>query len=136
MRQKPALKWKTYRVTAGMAYYREGLIGLSKIVLREPDAVRETLGHEYAHLLAFDRHGSRGAGHGSAWRIAMQDLGLEPKVRHNYDVERNSRRQQVDYLCIKCGVTIARKRRLPVKRKYVHARCGGDLRLLRILKVI
>jgi predicted SprT family Zn-dependent metalloprotease len=132
----PQLEWRAYRVSAGMAYYREGVIGLSSVVLRDPDAVRETLGHEYAHLLAFSRAGTRGAGHGAAWRTAMRDIGLEPKVRHNYEVERNVRRQQVDYLCVRCGATIARKRRLPGRRKYVHSQCGGDLKLLRIFKVI
>jgi predicted SprT family Zn-dependent metalloprotease len=119
-----------------MAYYREGVIGLSHIVLKEPQAVRDTLGHEYAHLLAVHRAGQRGAGHGAPWRTAMKDLGLEPKVRHNYAVERNSGGQQVEYLCARCGATILRRRRLPNRRKYVHACCGGDLKLYRIFKVM
>lgn len=128
----PRICWRRYRVTAGMAYYREGLIGLSALVLKDAEAVKETLGHEYAHLMAFERAGQRGAGHGAAWKQAMRELGLEPKVRHCYEVERNARHQQVDYQCVRCGVTIPRKRRLPRRRKYVHAHCGGELRLLRV----
>ncbi|HWD37979.1 MAG TPA: SprT-like domain-containing protein [Fimbriimonas sp.] len=131
----PKLVWKSYRVTAGMAYYRTGTIGLSCTVLKTEEAVRETVGHEYAHLLAIARHGERERGHGNGWKRAMFDLGLEPKVRHNYEVDRNVRRQQVDYRCLRCGATIVRSRRLPRRRRYVHANCGGDLRLLQVSRV-
>ncbi len=118
-----------------MAYYRTGVIGLSPYVLKDEGAVRETLGHEYAHLLAVARHGHRAANHGPLWQQAMRDLGLEPKVRHTYQVERNSPRQQVTYRCLRCQAAIVRSRRLPKKRKYVHAKCGGDLRLERVERV-
>lgn len=132
---RPRLEWRRFRVTAGMAYYQEGAIGLSIVVLNNREQIAETLGHEYAHLLAFYRAGRHGIGHGPAWKKAMCDIGLEPKVRHNFSVERNARRQQVDYLCLRCGVTIIRKRRLPGRKKYVHAQCGGDLKLLRVSQV-
>jgi predicted SprT family Zn-dependent metalloprotease len=64
----------------------------------------------------------------------MIDLGAEPKVRHNYQVFRNIARQQVTYLCLRCGADIQRARRLPGRRKYVHAACGGDLRLKQVVK--
>lgn len=135
MGYRPRIEWRSYRVSAGMAYYREGVIGLSRYVLKEPDAVRDTLGHEYAHLLAVHRVGIRGAGHGAPWKAAMRDLGLEPKVRHNYKVERNDVGQQVEYLCVRCGAVILRRRRLPSRRKFVHAGCGGSIKLHRIFKV-
>jgi predicted SprT family Zn-dependent metalloprotease len=131
----PRLVWRPYRVTAGMAYYRSRTIGLSSIVLKEETSLRETLIHEYAHLLAFYRRGERGKGHGEPWRQAMQDLGQAPRVRHSYEVSRNKARQQVDYQCLKCGATIMRKRRLPGRRRYIHAVCGGDLRLMRVVRV-
>ncbi len=131
----PHLVWRSYRVTAGMAYYRARTIGLSSIVLRTESALRETVIHEYAHLLAVHRRGERGKGHGEPWRQAMRDLGSEPRVRHTYQVERNKARQRVDYQCIRCGELIFRKRRLPGRRRYIHAVCGGDLRLLRVVRV-
>lgn len=130
----PVLHWKPYRVTAGMAYYRKGAIGLSPYVLKDEAAVLETLRHEYAHLLAVARHGPKAANHGPHWQRAMRDLGLEPKVRHNFEVERNTPRQRVTYRCLGCGAAIERARRLPTRRKYVHARCGGDLRLESVTK--
>ncbi|AIE85572.1 SprT-like domain-containing protein [Fimbriimonas ginsengisoli] len=125
----PILIWKGYRVTAGMAYYRSGAIGLSTRVLQTPEAVRETLLHEYAHLLAVHRHGKKAANHGEFWRQAMRDLGQAPQVRHSYEVERNVPRQQVTYVCIKCGKPFVRARRLPKRQRYIHRNCGGDLRL-------
>ena len=80
MSYAPVLEWRRYSVTAGMAHYQHGMITLSVVVLKNPVHIRETLLHEYAHLLAFDRHGKRGAGHGKHWRQAMIDLGLEELI--------------------------------------------------------
>ena len=63
---RPALEWRPYRTTAGMAYYRRRAIGLGAAVLTTPERLVDTLIHEYAHLLAFMRHGPRGADHGSS----------------------------------------------------------------------
>lgn len=132
---EPVLVWRAYRVSAGLAYYKKGVIGLSTRVLTDESHVIDTLIHEYAHLLAVARHGVRAAGHGEPWQQAMRDLGQEAKVRHNYPVERNVSRQQVTYVCVKCGKSFIRTRRLPRKRRYVHARCGGDLRLTKVEQI-
>lgn len=123
----PALEWRRYSVTAGMAHYQKGVISLSAIVLKEPGQVRETLLHEYAHLLAFDRHGRSGAGHGKYWKKAMVDLGLEPKVHHQFEVVRNQSRQTVIYRCKKCGESFPRKRKFQKGRRYFHRQCGGQI---------
>jgi SprT protein len=115
-----------------MAYYKTGTIGLSALILDTPEKLRQTLLHEYAHLRAVERHGRKAANHGAFWRQAMIDLGLEPKVRHNYECARNSPRQKVTYRCQRCGAQIERSRRLPGNRRYVHARCGGGLRLFSV----
>ena len=131
--QPPRLVWKNLRVSAGIAYYRAGAIALSRIVLTTEERMRGTLIHEYAHLLAVHRSGQKGAGHGEPWKLAMRDLGEEPRVRHTYEVRRNTKRQAVAYRCKKCGVVIQRSRRLPRHRKYVHAQCGGGLKLEAVL---
>ncbi len=123
------------RVSAGMAYYRTGVIGLSSKILDTEEKVRSTLVHEYAHLLAVDRHGRKAASHGPIWRQTMIELGAEPTVRHRYEVERNQPRQKVEYRCVKCGKLIERSRRLPKRRRYVHATCGGNLRLHAVEKI-
>jgi predicted SprT family Zn-dependent metalloprotease len=125
----PKITWKRLRVTAGIAYFRRSEIVLSSLVLTDEERLKSTLTHEYAHLLAYKRHGMKGAGHGTAWRQAMVELGLDPIVHHDYDVQRNATRQKVVYRCVKCGTKLNRARRLPRRRKYVHACCGGALRL-------
>ena len=132
---KPKLTWKKLRVTAGLAYYHRGEIALSSLLLIDEERLDSTLRHEYAHLLAVKRHGRKAAGHGPHWRVAMVELGLEPKVQHNYPVQRNSTQQKVVYRCLKCGSKLDRARRLPRRRKYVHARCGGALKLEAIERV-
>lgn len=124
----PELRWKLLRVTAGQANHRGRWIGLSTILLVDRDRLADTLRHEYAHLLAVSRHGPKSAGHGSAWKQAMRDLGLKPDVHHSFEVRRNHSMQQVAYECARCGTVIVRKKRLPSRRKYIHTGCGGLVR--------
>lgn len=126
---RPRLVWKNLRVSAGIAYARSNEIGLSRLLLTTADRLRDTLVHEYAHLLAAHRHGPQAAGHGPGWRAAMLELGAEPKVRHGYEVVRNEKRRQAVYCCVKCGATLVRSRRLPRGRRYSHTHCGGAIRL-------
>ncbi len=128
----PVVEWRRYSVTAGMAHYQHGMITLSVVVLKDPSHIRETLLHEYAHLLAFDRHGKKGAGHGKHWRQAMVDLGLEPKVHHHYEVVRNQSRQVVVYKCKKCGEKFSRRRQMTRSKRYFHRQCGGQIMLVEV----
>jgi predicted SprT family Zn-dependent metalloprotease len=132
---QPRVEWRNYRVTAGMAYWKLGVIGLSKQVLTSTEQVTVTLTHEYAHLLAVSRAGSKAANHGPHWQQAMRDLGAEPVVRHTYDVTRNQPRQVAVYRCVKCGSEFERKRRLPKRRKYVHRDCGGGLKFVALKRI-
>lgn len=128
---RPALEWRRYRTTAGMARWSPPAILLGIALLDTPERVTETLVHEYAHLLAIARHGKRGGGHGNAWKAAMRDLGAEPVVRHKMACQRNQVRQAVVYRCRRCGVEIVRRRSLPRGRRFVHAGCGGDIAFVR-----
>lgn len=124
--------WKALRVAAGYAYYRERAIGLSTRLITDEERLRSTLLHEYAHLLAVARYGRKGAGHSPAWREAMRDLGLEPDVRHTYEVERNRPRQEVVYQCETCGIVFRRTRRFRRGTHYKHVACGGWIRFVRV----
>jgi predicted SprT family Zn-dependent metalloprotease len=131
---RPVVLWKKLRVSAGIAYYRDHRIALSKSLLTDEERLRSTLVHEYAHLLAYERHGQKAANHGPYWQKAMTDLGEMPKRTHNYEVERNSTRQRVSYRCQKCGMEFIRSRRLSSRRRYYHLNCGGGLRLISVEK--
>lgn len=132
---EPEIRWKALRVTAGQANTREGWIGLSAFLLTDRQRLEDTLKHEYAHLLAVARHGPKAAGHGPEWKQAMLDLGLEPVVHHCYPVKRNAFRQEVAYVCTRCGSRIVRKRRLPRRRTYVHKGCGGVVRFAQAIRL-
>jgi predicted SprT family Zn-dependent metalloprotease len=125
----PRLVWKRLRVSAGIAKWHQRTIVLSKRLLTSEDRLVDTLRHEYAHFMAIAAGGLRASGHGACWRQAMRDLGQEPEVFHHYPVVRNARRQRVEYLCERCGVTIVRHRRLNRGYAYRHAKCGGAIRI-------
>ncbi len=128
--------WRAYRVSAGMAYCSRGKIGLSTTVLHTPRQVEETLVHEYAHLLAFSRHGRKSVGHGPLWQEAMADLGAKPEVRHRYKtVKRNQARQEILYRCDRCGCEFSRTRRFAKGRRYLHVDCGGLLKLHEVRRI-
>lgn len=133
---RPRLVWKNLRVSAGLARYQDQTIVLSAMILTDFERMEGTLKHEYAHLMAVARHGRKAANHGPFWQAAMRELGCEPVVRHSYEVQRNLPRQQVGYLCKKCGAMITRSKRLPRGRKYVHADCGGALKLESVAQVV
>lgn len=129
LKKVPQLAWHRYRTTAGIADFRHWTIRLSVLVLDDPEKLERTLLHEYAHLLAVDRVGRRGSGHGPAWQQAMRDLGQDPVRTHDYACQRNQPRQMVLYKCSRCGMSIPRRRRLPRQRRYLHRACGGEIQL-------
>lgn len=132
LKRRPVLVWKGLRVSAGLAYFRTNTIGLSSRLLTDEERLRSTLVHEYAHLLAVERHGRKAIGHGDYWKKTMVELGEEPKRTHCYQVERNAPRQKVTYACARCGKTFHRTRRFPRKSRYLHINCGGDLKLVAV----
>ena len=127
---RPTVEWRNLRVSAGIAYPSQRRIALSRILLTDEERMTRTLKHEYAHLLAYRRAGRRGCGHGPVWRQAMDDLGEPASVYHRYAAQRNQRRQQVQYMCASCGALILRARRLPARKRFLHAGCGGAIRFV------
>lgn len=121
------LEWRSFRVTAGVAYYRRYVIGLSARLLTTEERLRETLLHEYAHLMAVDRYGLQAANHGLEWQAAMRELGLEPVRTHQYEVEPPRQRTETLVRCQRCGFEEVRRRRLMNGRKYIHMGCGGEV---------
>lgn len=113
------------RVAAGVAHYVNRRIVLSSLLLTDSERLRDTLIHEYAHLLAYERHGRAAANHGPAWQQAMADLGAKPEVRHPYAVERKP--GKLVYACSKCGSEVRRHRHLKRGYIYTHRDCGGRL---------
>jgi predicted SprT family Zn-dependent metalloprotease len=132
---KPRLIWRPFRTTAGQADWSKGTISLGVGVIDCQEKLRDTVLHEYAHLLAVQRKGEEGRGHSPAWRQAMKDLGVPADVKHNYACRPNKRRQVVLYGCSKCHREFVRSRQLSPRKSFYHLGCGGRIELMRIIRV-
>lgn len=124
-RREPKLSWTNYPTTAGRAFFREFEIRLSRIVLKTQDQVQDTVVHEYAHLVVFENYGLKASPHGAEWRQTMRELGIAPKITHDYPVERKSLSRKYIYRCEVCGFLLRRVRPLKRNRIYSHIGCGG-----------
>lgn len=110
----------------------ENRICLSALLLTSDERVRETLLHEYAHLVVYHRFGRRAKPHGPEWRAVMNALGLSPERTHSYPpLPTPKPRRTLIYRCARCGEEIPRVRPLKRGRAYYHVKCGGAIRLNR-----
>lgn len=73
--------------TAGRAYWPDYKISFQPVLLRHnvEDFLKQTAGHEVAHLAAHCKHGAYIDPHGNEWRNVMWGLGLPANRCHNYD---------------------------------------------------
>lgn len=84
----PIIKFDLRGTTAGRAWGgKKHLIQFNPILLDEnpEDFIRQTVGHEVAHLGAFVKHGCGIKPHGQEWSHVMWALRLPAKRCHNYD---------------------------------------------------
>lgn len=121
----PRIVWSNYPTTAGRAYFRENEIRLSRKLLTTEPRVRDTVLHEYAHLVVYQQHGNKAKPHGKEWKATMRALGAEPIVTHDYPVERRSVSRKHAYRCTECGFLLLRVRPFKRNRVYLHVGCGG-----------
>jgi predicted SprT family Zn-dependent metalloprotease len=124
-RRIPRMTWANYPTTAGRAFFREFEIRLSNQVLQTPEQVHDTVLHEYAHLVVFEKFGTKAKPHGSEWRAVMRQLGLSPTVTHDYPVEKRQMATRYIYRCDLCGFILRRVRPFKRNRIYSHVGCGG-----------
>jgi SprT protein len=70
---------------AGRAWLAQNLIQLNPVLMVEnfDDFLETTVGHEFAHLVAWKIY--RDKGHGYWWRHVMWKFGIEPNRCHSYD---------------------------------------------------
>lgn len=131
MKHPPEIIWRRLRSSAGLARFQRNEIILSSLILQSIESVESTLVHEYAHLLAFERHGKKAANHGPFWQECMVELGQEPKRCHRYETPARQH-SIIKYRCKKCGFILERKRLFPKGRIYLHRQCEGRLELLEV----
>jgi SprT protein len=95
---------------AGKAHLQRWHLQFNAVLLREnrEHFLRQTVGHEVAHLLIHATTRGRAKPHGTEWRALMRAFGLETRATHDYDVS-NLRRSRAPYV--------------------YRCHCDGDIRL-------
>ena len=101
----------------------------------ENDYIKNTIGHEYAHLVAFKYFGWKGVEgkpHGRAWKAVMHSFELDPKRCHNYETKPARKTRSRTCHCNVCHEefkvgSIRYNRIRKGGRNYVHKNCGGTI---------
>ena len=114
--KKVAVVWNSrMRTTAGRAFWPEGKIEMNpKLEEVAPAEVRQTMLHELAHLVAYERAGRRRiTAHGPEWRQACADLGIPGEsATHSLPLPGRRMRKKWRYTCPVCGEGFDRVRRM------------------------
>lgn len=107
---------------------RRGTIRVSRHLLSHgtPERLEDTLRHEIAHAIAFQRHGRRAMNHGPLWRAIAAEVGAEPSATCAGEPLLPAPHRLV---CRRCGASVGLYRRPKyAAHRYRHKRCGGRMR--------
>ena len=132
---KPTIKYNLKGRVAGQGFLYQNMIRLNAHVLMNnlDDYVKQTIGHEYAHLVTHERFGAKVNPHGQEWKKVMAKLGLPANRCHNYEVQSARKTIKYQYSCHKCGKLmslgkIRHKKIASGESTYSHGGgCGGRL---------
>lgn len=122
--------------SAGVFEFRGGICAIRlhpQILARDfYSGLKETVPHEVAHFAAYRMYGRSIKPHGPEWRSLMADLGAEPKVKHFFDLDGISVRQQrrFEYRCDCSSHYLSTTRHNRVRSKhaiYTCRSCGAPL---------
>ena len=116
------------RSTAGLANYSKSLILLNpKLIEFGALEIEKTFRHELAHLVAHDRAvGRRIEPHGTEWKRACLDLGIEKEKRcHTLPLPRRLVQRKHLYQCPVCKVEFRRVQ--PFRRRVACLACCRNL---------
>lgn len=86
------------RTTAGKAHLQKNKVEFSIPLMRgNPESFDEIIGHEVAHLIAWNLYKDKG--HGIYWKLVMIGMGLRPDRCHKFETVKNN----VGKLAVACG---------------------------------
>jgi len=117
----------TTRVVAGASH---GTVRISRhLIAHGPEATtRDTLLHEIAHAVAYQRHGRAAMNHGPLWRAVAREVGAQPRATCRGDVALPPAPYRL--ICARCGAEVGLYRRPKhAADRYRHRGCGGRFRL-------
>jgi SprT protein len=134
-RVAPRLTFDLRGEVGGRAYLQENRIQINPEALTKykDHYIKQTIGHEYAHLVARDYFNWRIASHGVEWAKIMRSFGLPPDRCHTYNLTkaRNVKKKYL-YRCIKCNkefnfTAIRHNRAMKGSQSYSHSTDNGKL---------
>ena len=129
----PSLTWDLKGTVGGQAYLNQNMIRINMEALEKykDHYIKQTIGHEFAHLVAYNALGH--GGHGRSWSRVMHKFNLFPDRCHNYDLTpaRIVKKQYI-YECDRCGeqfpFTAIRHNKMKRNKSYYrHRKDGGNL---------
>ena len=129
----PRLTWDLKGTVGGQAYLNQNMIRINMEALEKykDHYIKQTIGHEFAHLVAYNALGH--GGHGRSWSRVMHKFNLFPDRCHNYDLTpaRIVKKQYI-YECDRCGeqfpFTAIRHNKMKRNKSYYrHRKDGGNL---------
>ena len=124
---------------AGTANSSKNLININYVLLKEnvEHYIKQTLGHEYAHLITdnlwLSDLISKPTAHGREWKKVMRRLKLKPDRCHSYDTANagGKRQRKWEYHC-KCSkpmtISTTIHNRIKKGRKYRCQKCGTQIK--------
>ena len=136
----PKVTYKLKGHTAGRASYikEEVMVNYYLLDNNEEHYLKTTIGHEYAHLVAFKYFGWKAVGgkpHGSHWKAVMRSFGLKPSRCHSYKTKSARKTRKFLYYCPSCekdaNVSTVIHNRIKKGRVYQHRGCSKPLKFKR-----
>jgi SprT protein len=103
------------------------------LIENQQSFIDRTVGHELAHIVAYQLYGKEIKPHGREWKMVMKMFGQEPSRCHSFDVSNVSTRKTHTY---ECGcrtfqlTSVRHNKIIKGKSSYTCNRCKGTLRLL------
>ena len=129
--------WDRARRRFGACWPKRKRITLSRVLteLNAEDQVRDTILHELAHALTFERHG-RVRSHGSEWKAIARSLGAMPKACSASGVLPPGRFALVHRVTGEIYRTYQRKpRQLDLSGRYIRGRKSETLDQLQVIEL-
>ena len=129
--------WDRARRRIGACWPKRKQITLSRVLteLNAEDQVRDTILHELAHALTFERHG-RVRSHGAEWKAIARSLGASPRACSANGVLQPGRFALVHRLTGEVFRTYQRQpRQLEFRGRYIRGRKSETLNQLHVIEL-
>lgn len=107
---------------------RTGVVRISRYLVEAdlPEVLHDTLLHEIAHAVAYQRYGRAAMNHGPAWKAVARELGAEPRATCRAGPLAPAPHVLV---CTRCGAEVGLYRAPRyAPSHYRHKGCGGRFR--------